>query len=560
MVSGGLVKMANQARKTSSSITDANGIVMRSYDRIKMKVMEVGSSMNRSGIIQYIRNARRELSSLERTASSGRGGMGGGLMGMVRSYIGPLAIAGGIAGVFGAGAAQEQNIVGLSTFLGKEGAQQAYGNIKKDAAVTPFSLESLLDVNRALITTGLSADQARKDTMNLANAIAASGKGNAELQRMAVNMQQIKSLGKATSIDIKQFAFAGINIYKLLADATGKTTDQVKEMDVSYELLSEALDKAGQAGGIFAGALAAQSQTVAGRWSTMLDIFRIGMADVGTALQPLMHGLLDLGMAIGETVVPAIISFVEWIKENWNWLSLLVTVVGAAFLGYKAVAWATALWTGAQLLLNAAMMANPIGLVVAGIAALIAGIIWAWNKFEGFRMVVLGMWEVFKQVFTNIGAFFKKIFEPIAEAIAAFKEGRYMDAAKAVGKMVFNLSPIGLAANAIAFAKDGGFTKGVRDAAKRGVEAGRDKPSNVTADAATPGGEGVATPGKATVGSNDTVKGITGGGPRVININGVKFTDKIEVHNSDSSENISELERKLEEMFLRVLNSGAALQ
>ena len=53
---------------------------------------------------------------------------------------------------------------------------------------------------------------------------------------------------------------------------------------------------------------------------------------------------------------------------------------------------------------------------------------------------------------------------------------------------------------------------------------------------------------------------ITGGGPRVININGVKFTDKIEIHTMNGQQAIDSLQGQLEEMFLRVLNSGATVQ
>lgn len=51
---------------------------------------------------------------------------------------------------------------------------------------------------------------------------------------------------------------------------------------------------------------------------------------------------------------------------------------------------ATGLWTGAQWLLNAALTANPIGLVVVAIAALVGGLILAYNKSETFRAIVDG--------------------------------------------------------------------------------------------------------------------------------------------------------------------------
>jgi hypothetical protein len=59
---------------------------------------------------------------------------------------------------------------------------------------------------------------------------------------------------------------------------------------------------------------------------------------------------------------------------------------------------------------------------------------------------------------------------------------------------------------------------------------------------------------------NSITKGITGGGPRVININGVKFTDKIEIHSTTMGEGVGQLENRLQEMFLRILNSGASVQ
>ena len=56
----------------------------------------------------------------------------------------------------------------------------------------------------------------------------------------------------------------------------------------------------------------------------------------------------------------------------------------------------TTLWTGAQWLLNAAFLASPIGWIVLGVSALVAVIAVAWNKFEGFRAVVITVWDTIK--------------------------------------------------------------------------------------------------------------------------------------------------------------------
>lgn len=169
-------------------------------------------------------------------------------------------------------AKMEQYQTGFKTLLGtEEEAARVMAQIREDAARTPFDVDSLTQANQMLISTGLSADDARGDVLNLANAIAATGGGSAELSRMAANMQQVKNVGKATAMDIRQFAMAGINIYGLLADATGKTTEEVKDMEVSYDLLSMALARASEEGGMYAGAMEAQSQTFQGRISTLKD-------------------------------------------------------------------------------------------------------------------------------------------------------------------------------------------------------------------------------------------------------------------------------------------------
>ena len=160
----------------------------------------------------------------------------------------------------------------FTTLLGSaEEAQAVMEQIRTDAAATPFDVSSLTQATQALVSTGLNADSARQDVLNLANAISATGGGSAELSRMAANMQQIRNTGKATAMDIRQFANAGINIYGLLADSMGVTAEEAAELDVTYEQLAEALAHAADAGGMYEGALERQSQTFNGRVSTLKD-------------------------------------------------------------------------------------------------------------------------------------------------------------------------------------------------------------------------------------------------------------------------------------------------
>lgn len=103
--------------------------------------------------------------------------------------------------------------------------------------------------------------------------------------------------------------------------------------------------------------------------------------------------LLEKAIAIvkGATILW---TAVTWLAHAAMYAWELITIRGAAALllyeiRMNAVAVATKVWTGLQWLLNVALDANPIGLVVIAIAALVAGIIYAWFHFSAFRDVLI---------------------------------------------------------------------------------------------------------------------------------------------------------------------------
>ena len=234
----------------------------------------------------------------------------------------------------------EKYTTGFTNMLGSaEAANEAMKAIQEDAARTPFDVASLTQANQLLISAGENAGYSRKVIMALGDAVSAAGGGNAELSRMAANLQQIANVGKASAIDIKQFAYAGINIYQVLADYTGKSVQDVQSMTVSYDLLSEALIAASEEGGRYYNAMDTQSQTMNGRVSTLKDN--------ASQLAGLMTGDLSngIGMVISNLNDMTVAAQEAYKTDGWTGLIGEITGISgvidkakSSLVGLKAVA------------------------------------------------------------------------------------------------------------------------------------------------------------------------------------------------------------------------------
>ena len=114
-------------------------------------------------------------------------------------------------------------------------------------------------------------------------------------------------------------------------------------------------------------------------------------------------------------------------------LSPVIGAVAGAIITYKG---AVMLWnaaetaknvvmgisTAAQWALNVAMTANPIGIVIVAIGALVGAFIVLWNKSEGFRNFWINLWEKVKAIVTSAWEGIKAGFEKIKNGISAVKE------------------------------------------------------------------------------------------------------------------------------------------
>lgn len=119
----------------------------------------------------------------------------------------------------------------------------------------------------------------------------------------------------------------------------------------------------------------------------------------------------------------------EWIKNNRAWLEPLTVAVVVGAAAWKLYNWTTGAYTKigqvitgilkgqtiAQWALNSALLANPIGLVVAAVVGLVAAFIYLWNTNEGFRNFFINAWEGIKNAVGVAGDFITGVFSAIGD-------------------------------------------------------------------------------------------------------------------------------------------------
>lgn len=323
-----------------------------------------------------------------------------------------------VAGLFGSGvkynAEIETTTKAFETFLGSaEEANKAIDAIKKQSQTSPFDTKELIKANQFLITTGESAEDSRKTISALADAISLTGGGNDELNRMASNLQQIKNAGKATSMDIRQFAYAGIDVYGILAQTTGKNVEELKKMDIKYNDLSKALINASSEGGKYYNGQSRMADTLNGQISKLKKTFQDLLGELSKSLMPII-----------SKVTQGLQELVNWFKgldqrqkDMITKIGLIIVALGPALLIIgklisfggiifgiisKIAGVIAGLTTGTSALSGVlAALTGPIGIILGLISALVGVFVYLFKTNEDFRNKVMETWTSIQEFFEN---------------------------------------------------------------------------------------------------------------------------------------------------------------
>nr|DAK38001.1 MAG TPA: tail tape measure [Caudoviricetes sp.] len=138
----------------------------------------------------------------------------------------------------------------------------------------------------------------------------------------------------------------------------------------------------------------------------------LAKTDTGRMVQ-LNNAIGDIKEQVGQMLIP-FQSFITQASEMGMAASGIIQLTQAI----NATGIATKAWTAAQWLLNAALDANPIGIVVMALAALVGALVYAYNNSEDFRRIVDEAWAAVKDLASVLWGVLKKALDV---AVKGFK-------------------------------------------------------------------------------------------------------------------------------------------
>lgn len=540
--------MGNSAAAATSKIVAGAGKAVTSLTSLEIKLntltKERSLSMNLRDIVRANRAIEDTERRMERLQNLGRRGSGGGIgMGL----IGGLAIGAGVAGVMGGvrDTAQLQgmdNAIKFASGSAKEGAKnmQFLTQTSDRMGLNLLSAkEGFRTLTGSMMGTKLQGEGTRKIFEDVATASTVMGLDGENAKGVYLALGQVMSKGKVQAEELRgQIGERIPGAFKIAADAMGVSQATLNKMMDDGKLMSED----------FLPKFSAQLRKVFGPGLTQ------ALNSLPAQLNRFDNEWLKTKTVLVEAALPAVMEimgnvrslmvvvrdgtrFVQEHSTAFKTLGLVLTPIVAGMLAYntyvKTAAIVTELWASAQMLLNGAMVLNPIGLIVAGVLALIAAVVYAWNKFEGFRGWLYGFAEGAMQLFRGLG-------NVIAGA--------------------FTIDPVQIARGVEQLTR---ITQKYREGYAKGVASfgagGNQTPDAKIAPSGAPGG---AAPG-AGVGL-DTAKGKSGGatgaGRGVTNITiNIHQLGQTTIHASSVREGTQQMKQHVHAALMEVLNDANAM-
>ena len=554
---------------------------------------------DKGNVVSVARETERQLDSINRKASVvGRGlrkafsleGFKGSLMAIpgMQFLMNPYTMIGaGVGAMVRLGAQAESVNVAFTTLVGSERkAAEMLRQINDFAAHSPFGKMDLTQSAQTMLNFGVETGKVLPLLRQLGDI---SGGDKDKMSALSLVMGQVSSTGYLMGQDLLQFINAGFNPIQELSQMTGIAVDKLKDKmakgQITYRNVEQAIAHATGAGGKFNGMMDKQSQTLSGKFSTLMDTVQQGAIDLSQSVNTPIAEVVDKitaaipkVFAVFQSVFSAISSGIGFVARFRTAFMLLGGAVLTVWAVFRTYTMALAAYQAAQWLLNVAMTANPIGLIVVGVAALIAIVAYCWTKFAGFRAFLITMWDVWRKfgdlIKTYVVDRIKELIRGVGLLSKAFSKlfsGDFKGAAADFAAGMKNVSgvnsAVSLVKNTAATVRGFGGSYQKNLAAERAKDKKKEGKNSERSAISTPGLKGSAAVGDVVFGAGKgkdkagkgkkgrrSAEEIATGGRRStsITMHISKFFDTLHVHMTDKADT-AELERIVVQSMNRAL-------
>lgn len=425
-------------------------------------IIDIQSRQN--GVVQQVQRVQNKIDDADRSVQKLNGrltGLKSALMSLpgAEFFTNPIVAMTAATGIIAKmGMDADKTAVSFNVLTGSmEKGSKLLGQINKYADDTIYDRLGTQEAAKTMLGFGVSLENVMGDLKMLGD-VAMGDKQR--MSQLALVFGQVAAAGKLQGQDLLQLINAGYNPLLDMSALTGKSVsklrDEMSKGNISFEMLRQAFQRATGEGGKFYNMTNAIAETPYGRWQQLVGEFNSKLLEmyqiIQPALIPAMNGLSAI-LSMTTPIIKAVADGIGWVRDNLDWLGPILITTGAAWAAYNGYmfistsilkGWTIAQWAQvtamiaaekAQKLLNLAMTMNPVGLIVAGIAALVAVVVICWKKFAGFRAAVWSTLDIIKKFAILIKDFvidrIKSILSGIGRlgsAIAKLFKGQFKEA------------------------------------------------------------------------------------------------------------------------------------
>lgn len=512
-------------------------------------------------VVSRINAVQGSLDSADRSASRFSTRIKKGLGDAFRSLPGAefitnpiVAMTAGIGVVSKMGMEAEKTATSFNVLVGNETkAAKMLGELNKYADNTLWDRSTVQNASQTMLGFGIGTETVVDDLKMLGDV--AMGDKN-KLQQLALVFGQISSAGKLQGQDLLQLINAGYNPLLDISALTGKSVAKLKdEMSkglITFDMVRAAFQRATGEGGKFNNMTARIAETSYGAFEQLKGKLISTLLELYNVIQPFVIPVLN---ALGKGL-DYLSKVATWASEHLNILIPVFKYLGIAIAGYMVATNLASIATKGLTLVFKGLLAltsiSPFGLIVAGLAAATAAVIACWNKFAGFRAVILTVWDTLKgfgnilkqYVLDRIMGIINGIGH-LGQAIGKLFKGDFSGAWEAAKTGAKEFTGITATQNAFTSTRDlasgvSGRYSSILDA-ERQKQAAKDAISSPKAAGGTGAGASaspVAGGASSGASSSSTANAITTGGTRntsiVLNIG--KFFEDVNINNTSGQD------------------------